>query len=101
MNLVTMTNEEVVQPEPIGGRGLPETEHLHLEKRSLAADEVVECLVDRQDEPLGIHLDEAKPRDEVGVSPCKEVLHVPTFHPDLERTTVQPLAQSLVEPAVA
>ncbi len=101
MHLVAMTNQEVVQPEAISGRGLPETEHLHLEKRSLAADEVVECLEDRQVEPLGVHLDEAKPRDQIGVSPGKEILHVPSFHSDLERTTVQPLAHAFVKPAVA
>src|SRR5436309_3215129 len=90
MNLVTMTNEEVVQPEPIGGRGLPETEHLHLEKRSLAADEVLEGFEDGQVESFGVDLDEAKPRDEVGVLPCEEGLHVPSLDPDLERTGVQP-----------
>src|SRR2546426_12433262 len=71
MHLVTMTNEEVVQPEPIGGRGLPETEHLHLEKRSLAADEVLEGFEDGQVESFGVDLDEAKPRDEVGVLSCE------------------------------
>src|SRR5947208_12929058 len=53
MHRVAMTNEEVVQPEPIGGRGLPETEHLHLEKGSLAADEVPEGFEDGQVESFG------------------------------------------------
>src|SRR5439155_17657833 len=101
MHLVTMMNEEVVQPEPIGGRGLPETEHLHLEKGPLGADEVLEGFEDGQVESFGVDLDEAKPWDEVGVLPCEEGLHVPSLEPDLERTAVQPLAHPLVKPAVA
>src|SRR5437879_7206570 len=100
MHRVTMTNEEVVQPEPIGGRGLPETEHLHLEKGPLAADEVLEGFEDGQVESFGVDLDEAKPWDEVGVLPCEEGLHVPSLDPDLERTAVQPLDHPFVIPAV-
>src|SRR5438128_9541094 len=85
MHRVTMTNEEVVQPEPIGGRGLAETEHLHLEKGPLGADEVLEGFEDGQVESFGVDLDEAKPWDEVGGVPCEEGLHVPSLDPDLER----------------
>src|SRR5438445_11273353 len=93
MHRVTMTNEEVVQPEPIGGRGLPETEHLHLEKGPLAADEVLEGFEDGQVESFGVDLDEAKPWDEVGVLPCEEGLHVPARDSHLERTAVQPRSE--------
>src|SRR6266487_4790414 len=101
MDLVAVTSEEVVQPEPIGGRGLPETEHLHLEKGSLAADEIREGFEDGQVESFGVDLDEAKPREEVGVLPCEEGVHVLSLDPDLERTAVEPLAHPLVEPTVA
>src|SRR2546430_11840515 len=72
MHRVTMTNEEAVPPEPIGGRGLAETEHLHLEKGPLGADEVLEGFEDGQVESFGVDLDEAKPWDEVGVLRSEE-----------------------------
>src|SRR6266568_4411746 len=73
VHLVAVAREEVVQLAPVGRRGLPEAEHLHLEVGTLAANQILEGLQDGQVESFGVHLDEA---------------------------AVLPLAHALVKPAV-
>src|SRR5207245_6082807 len=61
VHVVPMADQEVVQPEPVDGRRLSETEHLHLEEGSSAPDEVFEGLEHGQVEPFRVYLDEAEP----------------------------------------
>src|SRR2546430_2723613 len=99
MHRVTMTNEEVVQPEPIGGRGLPETEHLHLEKGPLAADGVLEGCGEGQVESFGVALEEARRWGGGGVFPCEEGLPFPPLAPAFNPPAVRPFPHPLVNPA--
>src|SRR6266581_4011637 len=100
VHLVAVAREEVVQLAPVGRRGLPEAEHLHLEVGTLAANQILEGLQDGQVESFGVHLDEAEAGDEVGMHPTQEVPQVLPVDPDLEGAAVLPLAHALVKPAV-
>src|ERR1041384_762567 len=75
--------------------------HLGAEVGPVALDERAQRLHDRVVVALGVYLDVADARDVLGILPLQEAQEVPALHLELEEVPVAPVADALVETAVA